>query len=984
MKKYIPSEVEPKWQKKWAEDKIYASDLTRPKKFYVLGEFPFTSGDLHMGHWFTFAGADCYARFKRMQGDNVFFPISGYDAFGLPAENAAIKSGVHPQDWTLANIDRMREQFRSVGTCGSFDHEIITCLPEYYKWNQWIFLKMFKRGLAYRGKLRSNWCNTCQTVLANEAIEAGACWRCHSGVVQKEVEQWFLKITDYADRLIWPEIPKVDWPRELREGQNNWIGKSEGALIKFENIEVFTTRPDTLFGATFLVVSPEHSLLKDLTEAKNLKEVEEYIAAAKKKSELERKENKEKTGVFTGAYVKNPLNGEKIPVWVADYVLPGYGTGAIMAVPAHDPRDFEFAKKFDLPIKPVVLPQREYIDDKADDYFARRTENNKRIIKDLASRANENNKKLLLMGGWAVGVQVGKLFREYDDIDVIILEEDLGWWRTQLEDLGLELSNMFPEGMNDKYYFQATKPDVHVDVLTFKIDGSELVSLTGEKPEKLGHSFDEMFDLKKIDDEPVYAMKPEFIYEWKKDHQRRTGDIRWKEQADFLMLGFEPYEGEGVLANSGEFNGLPSNKAIEKISDYLEGHQIGKKFIYYHLHDWSISRQRYWGTPIPVIHCNKCGIVPVPEEDLPVELPYDVDYTPKGKPPLASNEAWLNVKCPKCGGAGKRDPETMDGFVDSSWYFFRYLDPKFNSAPFDKALAQKIMPVDIYFGGAEHTVGHTLYSRFFTKFLHDLGLTDLEEYATRRINHGVVLGPDGSRMSKSKGNVINPDEEVKKYGADAVRVHMAFFMPYDGTGPWISERIWGPYRFLERVWGLQDKVAVGHPDPSVDGEGSPSKKDLVVMNKTIKKVGEDIENISFNTAVAALMEWLNYLSRKEKVSKEEYKTLLLLLAPFAPHMTEELWSFGFAQDKQNWSVHQQSWPEFDEKYLEEEEITIAVSVNGKLRDQFVIQKDIANDRKVVEKMAKELPKIQKYLEGKEVKKTVYIPVKIINFVISEN
>lgn len=802
MKKYQPNLIENKWQKRWKEDNLFASKLSEPNKYYVLAEFAYPSGDLHMGHWFTFTGADVYARFKRMQGYNVFFP-NGFDAFGLPAENAAIKRGIHPQDWTLSNIERMKEQFATMGASFTFDHEVITCLPEYYHWNQWIFLKMLEKGLAYRGTYLSNWCNTCQTVLANEAVESGNCWRCGNPVVQKAVKQWFYKITDYADKLIWSDPPVggplVDWPKSLREAQNNWIGKSKGVVIKFtvsknesKTLEAFTTRPDTLFGATFVVISPEHPLLDELTGAKEKEEVDKYVDAALKKSELERKENREKIGVFTGSFVKNPLTCEDIPVWVADYVLGSYGTGAIMAVPAHDSRDFEFAKKYNLPIKKVVA-------------------------------------------------------------------------------------------------------------------GGEL-----------------------------------------------------------------PYEGDGILANSGEYSGLTSQEAKEKISNYIVEHNLGRIEVQYHLHDWSISRQRYWGTPIPMTNCKKCGLVPVSERDLPVELPYEVDYAPKGKPPLASNEAWLKTTCPKCGGAAEREPETMDTFIDSSWYFFRYVSPHFDKRPFDSELAKKIMPADIYFGGPEHNLGHTLYSRFFTKFFKDLGLTSLEEYASKRINHGIVLGPDGFRMSKSRGNVVNPDEEVKKYGADAVRVHLSFFMPYyDSVGPWVSERIWGPYHFLERVWNLFDKVA----------GIKPSKEDLFFLNRTVNKISNDIEKIGFNTAVAALMEWLNYLSRKKIVSKEEYKTLLLLLAPFAPHVTEELWEMVGGK----YSVHQQSWPEVDNRYLEEEEMTVVIQINGKMRDQIVIQKDAVNNKEVVEKIAVKSAKVQKFLGNlsadRRIKKTIYVPGKVFNIVI---
>lgn len=796
MKKYQPQEIEQKWQKKWAKDGLYTSDLTKPNKFYCLAEFPYPSGDLHMGHWFTFGGADIFARFKRLQGYQVFFP-NGFDAFGLPAENAAIKHNIHPKDWTIANIARMKEQFASMGASFTFDHEVVTCFPEYYKWNQWIFLRMLERGLAYRGKYLSNWCDICQTVLANEAVEGGACWRCGTEVIQKEVEQWFFKITGYAQRLIWSDPPPVNWPKALRDAQNSWIGRSEGVIIKFGDIEVFTTRPDTIFGATFLVLAPEHPLVLKLATKDQQRAITAYRKQSIKKSELDRKENKDKSGVFTGSFVLNPLTKEEIPVWVADYVLPGYGTGAIMAVPAHDARDFEFAKKHNLSIRQVVVA----ID---------------RVPRSLS---------------------------------------------------------------------------------------------------------------------PLAAS----------------------------------YEDEGQLVNSGEFTGQSSPEARKNISDYIERNQLGRKMVYYHLHDWSISRQRYWGTPIPVIHCPKCGIVPVPDKDLPIELPYDVDYTPKGKPPLASNEAWLKVTCPQCGAEAQRDPDTMDTFVDSSWYFFRYLSPNLDSEPFEKELAKKIMPVNIYFGGAEHTLGHTLYSRFFTKFFHDSGLTDLEEYALRRVNHGIVLGPDGQKMSKSRGNVVNPDEEVKKYGADAVRVHLAFFMPYDGTGSWISERIWGSYRFLERVWEMFDKV----------GGEELSNTDKVHLNRTIQKVTNDIEAVKFNTAVAALMEWLNYLSRKNKAGKLEYQTLLLLLAPFAPHMAEELWQMAAQKE----SVHSQPWPKFDERYLEEEQVTIAVQVNGKVRGSIVVPREVIGNQQEVEKQSLASERIQKFLSGQPPKKVIYVQGKVLNLVV---
>lgn len=831
--KYIPHDIELKWREKWVAEKLYEfkEDATK-EKYYNLVEFPYPSGDLHLGHWFAFVPPDVHARYKRMLGYNVFFP-NGFDAFGLPAENAAIKRGIHPQDWTMSNIATMTKQFETMGTIIDWSHKVISCLPQYYRWNQWIFIQMFKKGLAYRGKAFSNWCPSCQTVLANEGIESGKCWRCGTEVVQKEIEQWFLKITDYADKLLWDNTDKplsngVDWPKSVREGQNNWIGRSTGTAIFFqvdgstEKIKVFTTRADTLYGGTFLVLAPEHPfvsvILNSVQDPKIPKQVRDdivrYVEKTSKKTELERKEMKEKTGVFTGAYVLNPLSNEKMPVWIADYALIGYGTGALFG-DAHDERDTEFANKYDIALKPTIV--------------------------------------------------------------------------------------------------------------------------TGDKKR----------------DEAILSLK-------------------------------ELYLGYGTLVNSGEFSGLSSKEAMIKVTEWLEKKGQGEAYVVYHLHDWSISRQRYWGTPVPMIDCPKCGIVPVPEKDLPVEIPYEVDYTPKGKPPLASNEAWMKVACPKCGGDAQRDPETLDTFFDSSWYFFRYTDPKYNKAPFDTELAKKLMPVDIYFGGSEHTLGHTLYARFFTKFFKDLGLTNIDEFANKRVQHGIVLGPDGNRMSKSKGNVVNPDDVVKEYGTDTVRLYLCFMMPYEATAPWDKGAIAGIYRFLRRVWDLKEKIQ------NSESRVQNSPEDLHIMHKTIQKVGEDVSSIKFNTAVAAMMQWLNHLGRKEQISEEEFKTFLLLLSPFAPHFTEELWQQikgdrgdtrakgdkGDAFD----SIHNQAWPQVEARYLSQDVATIVVQVNGKLRDNLQVESADSTVQAVVEKQAKESEKVKKYLEGKEIKKVIFVPGKIINFV----
>ena len=903
MRKYIPSEIEPKWQKKWEEDELYKVDLTdAEKRYYILIEFSYPSGDLHMGHWFAFAVPDILARFKRMQGYNVFFP-NGFDAFGLPAENAAIKRGVHPKDWTLGNIEKMKQQFSTMGASFNWENEVITCLPEYYKWNQWIFLKMLEKGIAYKGKALANWCPNCQTVLANENVEAGKCWRCQTEVIQKSVEQWFLKLTEYADKLLWDNPLSreataeggassngVDWPIPVKVGQNNWIGKSEGMEIDFviasdfvtassseavseiayppsvgpktprndaDKISVYTVFPETIFGVTYMVLAPEHSLVGKLTTKEQEPEIKEYLETTKKKTQLERTSlEKQKTGVFTGSYGINPVNGKKFPIWIADYVIGGYGTGAVMGVPGSDHRDFEFAQKYDLEIIKVV----------------------------------------------------------------------------------------------------AKNPD----------DQSEI-----------------------------------------------------KSAKDVLEAGW--------IVNSQQFNGLATpNIARDKIKDWLEEQGFGKRKKQYHIHDWSVSRQRYWGTPIPVIYCSNCpedpnnkfqisningkahALIPVPDDQLPVELPYNVDYAPKGKPPLATDEEWVKVKCPKCGKEAKRDVETMDCFIDSAWYFFRYLDPKNREKIFGSKVVEDWLPLDIYFGGAEHTLGHTLYSRFFTKFLQDLGLISFGEYAKKRVNRGLILGPDGQKMSKSRGNVVNPDDQVKSFGADAVRLYLAFIGPYAETvAPWDNSGLNGVYHFLQRVWGLQEKLEktvtasdseavseIAYP-PSV-GPKTPRNDDLKIMHKTIKRVTEDIEASKFNTAVAGMMEWLNYLSKKDhgsSVTKEEYKIFLLLLAPFAPHMTEELWDIVIrdssivkneqrkTKNDKSWSIHQQSWPSFDNKYLEDEEITVAVQVNGKVRETLVIQKDMISNKEDIEKMALASVKVQKFLEGKSVKKVIHIPGKILSFVV---
>lgn len=814
MKKYIPRDIEPKWQKKWKEDKMFSPNLDKtPKPYYALMMFPYPSAEgLHVGNMYPFSGTDIFARYKRMRGFDVLEPI-GLDGFGIHSENYALKINAHPMDLSKITEKRFYEQLTMIGNAYDWIRTVETYKSNYYKWTQWIFLQMYKKGVAYRKKAEVNWCPSCLTVLADEQVINGMCERCGSKVEKRELEQWFFKITDYAERLL-KNLDWIDWSEKVKIAQRNWIGKSEGTLIHFDSLEVFTTRPDTIFGATFMVISPEHPLLNKLTTAKQKEAVEKYVKLAKSKSEIERKESRHKTGVFTGAYVKNPATLEEIPVWVADYVLMGYGTGAIMGVPAHDQRDFDFAKKYGLKI-----------------------------------------------------------------IEVIKSKEKLA---SQLK---------------------------------------------------------------------------------------------------------QAYDGEGVLVNSGEFNGLNWLQAKKNITNYLEKHQLGKREIQYHLRDWLISRQRYWGPPIPIIYCDKCGILPVSEKDLPVELPYLKNFRPTGtgKAPLASDPDFVGAKCPKCGGNAKRETDVSDNFLDSAWYFFRYPSTEFDDRAFDKARTEKWLPVDIYIGGPEHAVLHLMYTRFITMVLKDLNLISFEEPFKKFVAHGLIIA-EGAKMSKSKGNVVNPDKYIKEYGADTLRMYLMFMGPITEGGDFRDSAIGGIYRFLQRVWGLQEKVTDIASHPALDAGSiqidSGSKagmtvEDLRIMHKTIKKVGEDLEELKFNTAIAALMEWLNHLSRKEAVALEEYKTFLLLLAPFAPHITEELWG----ELGEGYSIHQQSWPNFDNDLFQEEEAAVAVQINGKVRDVILIQKDQFDHREVVEKIALEREKIQKFLNGKTVKKVVYVPGKVLNMVV---
>ena len=810
--KYNPQEIERKWQEKWAADHIYEvkEDSSRPK-FYALTMFPYTSGDLHIGHWYAMAPSDVHARFKRMQGYNVLHPM-GFDAFGLPAENAAISHGIHPYDWTMQNIEHMRCQLKSIGAIYDWNREVISCLPEYYKWTQWLFLNFYHAGLAYRAKAPVNWCPKCQTVLANEQVVGeGFCERCGSQVTKKDLEQWFFRITKYAEDLL--DFSHIDWPERIKTMQRNWIGKSEGTEVSFalehegveqKEIRVFTTRPDTIFGVTFFLLAPEHPLVPKLTTPEHKAEVEEYIAWCRRQTEYERTAlGKEKTGAFLGSYVINRLSREKVPIWVTDYVLPTYGTGAVMGVPAHDERDFEFAKRFNLPIRTVIAPP-----------------------------------------GWA---------------------------------------------------------------------GGELT---------------------------------------------------------------EAYTESGTMVNSGEFNGLPSEQGHERICNLIERKGWGKKAVTYRLRDWLISRQRYWGAPIPIVYCDKCGIVPVPEKALPVLLPPDAEFRPTGESPLKYCHSFVDTTCPKCSGPARREIDTMDTFMCSNWYFLRYTSPEIDSAPFDAKRVKYWLPVDLYTGGAEHAVMHLLYSRFFIKALRDIGLVDFDEPFTRLFNQGTIVY-GGGKMSKSKGNVIAPDEYVAELGADAVRGYLMFIGPWGLGGEWSDSGIVGISRWLNRVWSL---IEAGYT--SRDVEPKAEKELRHIIHKTIKKVTKELERFHFNTMLASLMEFTNYLSKVQEAKnisvslwQEAITYLLLLLAPSSPHLAEELW----ARTRHPYSIHNQSWPKWAEELAKEEEITLVIQINGKLRDKLLVPVSITETE--AKELALERERVKTYTSNRKVTNIIYVPKRVINIVV---
>jgi leucyl-tRNA synthetase len=822
--KYHPEAIEAKWQRYWQERELFRAveDPTK-EKYYLLEMYPYPSGAIHMGHMRNYSIGDVVARYKMMKGCNVLHPM-GWDAFGMPAENAAIERGIHPAKWTYENIDTMRRQLKRMGFSYDWEREIATCDPEYYKWEQLFFLKMFERGLAYKKRSVVNWCPSCRTVLANEQVEGGLCWRCESEVNEKELDQWFLKITDYAEELLEYCDKLPGWPERVLQMQRNWIGKSEGAEIRFplENskkaITVFTTRQDTVFGATFMTLAPEHPLTLKLSKGTPQEgEVTEFVERVKRASISGRTaEDTEKEGVFTGAYCLNPMTDARMPIYSANFVLMEYGTGAVMAVPAHDQRDFEFAKRYGLAIIVVIQPP-------------------------------------------------------------------------------------------DNPLSEETMPEAYVD--------------------------------------------------------------------------------EGTVVKSGQFNGMDSVAAREAIVRYLEENRLGKRSVNYRIRDWGISRQRYWGAPIPIIHCDRCEMQPVPEDDLPVVLPHDVEFTGKGGSPLAECREFVETLCPKCGGAARRETDTMDTFVESSWYFDRFASPHYDEGPLNKEQVDYWMPVDQYIGGIEHAILHLLYSRFFARVLRELGLVKDKEPFTRLLTQGMVI-KDGAKMSKARGNVVDPEYLVSKYGADTARMFCLFASPPEKDLDWSDQGVEGSFRFLNRVWRLvyENHHWLKETDPYAGT--SPLDQDTRTLrqkvHKTIKKVGEDIERFHFNTAISAIMELVNavYQFKLEEheeptgraVFREATEAVILLLSPFGPHVTEELWE---ALGKEE-NIIKTPWPEYDRETIVEEDILVVVQVNGKLRDRITVPSSMGDEE--VKQVALEREKITRLIGDKAVQRIILVPKKLVNIV----
>lgn len=951
MKQYDPKKIESKWQKRWAKENVFQTPakVSREDKYYILPQLPYPSGSgLHVGHAEVYTACDIYARYKRMTGKKVL-QVIGWDAFGLPAENYAIKTNVHPRVSTDKAIDNFREQIKALGVSVDWDREVGSHNSDYYKWTQWFFLLFYKRGLAYRKKQAVNWCDSCKTVLANEQVTGdGKCERCETVVEQREMEQWYLKITDYADRLL-VDLDKVDWPEETKKRQRDWIGRSEGAEVDFslknsdKKIRVFTTRPDTLFGATFMVMAPEHTLVGQLKEnIKNWKEVEKYINETKLKTDLDRQTQKEKTGVeLKGVKAVNPVNNEEIPIFIADYVLATYGFGAIMAVPAHDERDFEFAQKNNLPIKQVVARLFTETDGPDKPRHDKKTVKRKTAYSFLKHWKEE---KYLCLDwkkyGWHSGI-IGGIEEGEDEVEAA---------RREIQE---------ETGYKNIRFVKKIHGEIHNNFFAAHKDENR-------------YAFGEcmLFELENDAQDPT------------EDEHTKNHDAVWVEKSkmrDFLNLAnfkyaWEILEGRespcfadyGVAINSDFLNDLSTKDASAKMIDWLEKKGIGKRKVQFKLRDWSVSRQRFWGAPIPVLYDDKNELHPVPEEDLPVILPDDVDFKPTGESPLNYSKNFNKGVEKKYGKGWHREPDTLDTFMCSSWYYYRYLDPKNDKAFASPEALKTWMPVDFYLGGPEHVNGHLLYSRFFTKVLFDAGYINFDEPFLVHRHQGMILGEDNHKMSKRWGNVINPTDVVEEFGADTLRAYEMFMGPIEADKPWDTNGVKGIRRFLERVWHLQERV---------DDKCVMPEKMTRLMHQTIKKVTHDVENMRFNTAIAKMMELINEIYKEEKITAEYFSLLILILSPFTPHMCEEIWeTLG-----QKIGLSGIKWPEYSEELAKETEITLAVQINGKLRDTLVVPAEMSEAE--VKLLALKSERVQKWIEGKEPKKIIYIKGKLLSIVV---
>lgn len=950
--KYDHKKIESSRQKKWVDSKLFKTVINAKKpKSYVLDMFPYPSGDgLHVGHPKGYIATDVYSRYKKMSGYNILHPM-GWDAFGLPAENYAIKNKIHPEVAVRKNIKRFKEQLKKIGFNYDWRREINTTDHSYYKWTQWIFLKLLERGLAYESYEPINWCPSCQTGLANEDLDGNLCERCGSLVEKKPMRQWILKITDYAEKML-SGLDSLPWPEPIKELQRNWIGRSEGTIVKFKiqnsnikneiestklkDIEIFTTRVDTIYGCSYVILAPEHELLeKNKIGASNFEEVRKYIEEAKDRPEIERvAEKRDKTGIkIEGVSAENPFNNEKLPVFVADYVLGNYGTGAVMAVPAHDERDQEFAKKYGLKFKKVIQPITG---------ISKESEEERESI--VAIVKNKNNGKIISLN-WGPKMG-GHLFIgggcEKGEDPIVCAKREI------TEETGYKNVKLV-----------GTTEIIHHHYFAYSKNVNRYIKATGL-----------IFDL--LDEERVRETledneKDRFNVEWltEEESSQKVNDPLHKYVFNSLVLG-KIYTGDGILFDSGQFSNNTSEVAREKMAEWLSQKGAGHKTIKYKIKDWVFSRQRYWGEPIPVVHCEKCGVVPVPERDLPVKLPKVKSYAPTGtgESPLAAIAKWVNTKCPRCGGPGKRETNTMPQWAGSCWYFLRYADPK-NKKNFIGHKEEKYWtPVDLYVGGAEHATRHLIYARFWHKFLFDIGVVSREEPFMRLFSVGLITAEDGKKMSKRWGNVVNPDDMVRLYGADTLRIYEMFMGPFSQTIAWKTDNMIGSRRFVEKVWRMQFKAV-----KKVENKKLESR-----LQETAKKVSEDIENFSFNTAISAMMIFVNELESAQEIPKDIYERFLLILSPFAPHVTDEIWhKLGHKN-----FIYSQKWPKFDPGKLIKKEFKLIIQVNGKVRETITAEPGI--DEAKAKAIALSCENVKRNLEGKEIKKIIYIKDRLLNIV----